>query len=174
MSLHIVIDGYNLIRQSGTFSGLDQTDIQVGREALIDSLASYKRLKGHKITVVFDGINAPALSAQKDRIKGIDVRFSRPGELADQVIKRMANRLREKALVVTSDREVADYALSKGAVSISSPEFENKLAMASYLDVKGSDEVVEDSGWIPTTKKKGPRRRLSKRARRKKVKMRKL
>jgi predicted RNA-binding protein with PIN domain len=174
MSLHIIIDGYNLIRQSGAFSDLDQEDIQLGRDALVDSLAAYKRLKGHRITVVFDGIEAPVFSTRKERVKGVDVRFSTRGEQADAVIKRMAKRLGEKALVVTSDRDVADYAVSAGSVSVSSPEFEDKLVMAPYLDAKGAEEIIEDAGWVPTTKKKGPKRRLSKKARRKKVKMRKL
>ncbi len=174
MPLHIVIDGYNLIRQSTMFMGLDAKDIQLGRDALVDSLAAYKRLKGHRITVVFDGIEAPAFSDQKDRVKGIDIRFSRRGEQADAVIKRMAKKLGQKALVVTSDRDVADYADSHGAVAVSSPEFEDRLAMASYLDAKDAEEIVEEGGWVPTTKKKGPRRRLSKKARKKKVKMRKL
>ena len=86
----------------------------------------------------------------------------------------MAKRLGQKALVVTSDRDVADYADSHGAVAVSSPEFEDKLVVASYLDVKGAEEVVEEGGWVPTTKKKGPKRRLSKKDRKKKVKMRKL
>ncbi len=175
MSLHIIIDGYNFIRQSDTFGRLDQEDIQMGRDALVESLATYKRLKGHRITVVFDGIDAPAFSRHKDRVKGIDIRFSRTGESADEVIKRMAETLREKALVVTSDKEVADYAASEGAVSVSSPEFEDKLAMASYLEVKGAEDAVDETtGWTPTTKKKGPPRRLSKRARQKKIKTRKL
>ena len=55
MSVHVIVDGYNLIRQSAALSKFDQTDLQLGREALIDNLAAYKRIKKHKITVVFDG-----------------------------------------------------------------------------------------------------------------------
>jgi len=40
MSIHIIIDGYNLIRQSTTLSILDQQDIMLGREALVDMLAA--------------------------------------------------------------------------------------------------------------------------------------
>ena len=50
--MHIIIDGYNLIRQSATFSRLDLEDMQTGREALIDALADYKKIKRHRITVV--------------------------------------------------------------------------------------------------------------------------
>ncbi|MBU4258375.1 MAG: NYN domain-containing protein, partial [Proteobacteria bacterium] len=49
MSLHIIIDGYNLIRQSNTLSNLDGQDIQLGREALLKMLAEYKKIKHHKI-----------------------------------------------------------------------------------------------------------------------------
>ncbi|NQT68664.1 MAG: NYN domain-containing protein, partial [Desulfobacteraceae bacterium] len=58
MSIHIIIDGYNLIRQSNFFSTIDRRDMQLGRETLIETLAAYKGIKGHKITVVFDGAQA--------------------------------------------------------------------------------------------------------------------
>jgi len=119
MSIHIIIDGYNLIRRSSSLSTIDQQDIQLGREALLDTLASYKRIKRHKITVVFDGTNASPFALQKDRIKGIKVKFSRNGETADTVIKRMAAREREKALVVSSDLDIVNFAASMGAATIS-------------------------------------------------------
>jgi len=108
MSLHIIIDGYNLIRQSGFLSAFDRQDIQIGRETLIETLAAYKRIKGHKITVVFDGANAPLFSQARDQFKGIQVRFSSSGQLADDVIKRMAATEREKALIVSSDLDVVN------------------------------------------------------------------
>jgi predicted RNA-binding protein with PIN domain len=71
MSIHIIIDGYNLIRQSNSLSDLDRQDIQLGREALLDMLAAYQRIKRHMITVVFDGTNAPPFSQHENRVKGI-------------------------------------------------------------------------------------------------------
>jgi len=173
MSIHIIIDGYNLIRRSSSLSTLDQQDIQLGREALLDALSSYKRIKHHMITVVFDGTHAPPLSQHKDRVKGIKVKFSRSGETADTVIKRMAARDREKALVVSSDMDIVNFAASMGAATISSPAFEEKITMAVYMDTKGEVEQNQ-GGWVPTTKKKGPSRRLSKRKRRNRVKIKKL
>lgn len=173
MPIHIIIDGYNLIRQSADLSRLDSLDLQTGREALLDLLAGYKRIKAHKITVVFDGIRAPGFTPDRDRYMGIAVVFSRRGETADQVIKRMAAREKEGALVVSSDREVTAFAQSSGAAIIDSPAFEQKLQLAGYLDAKGMETEL-DTGWKPTTRKKGPRRRLSKKARRSKAKLRKL
>jgi predicted RNA-binding protein with PIN domain len=173
MSIHIIIDGYNLIRRSSSLSTLDQQDIQLGREALLDTLSSYKRIKHHMITVVFDGTHAPPLSQHKDRVKGIKVKFSRSGETADTVIKRMAARYREKALVVSSDLDIVNFATSMGAATISSLAFEEKIIMAVYTDTKGV-VAQKQGGWVPTTKKKGPSRRLSKRKRRNRIKIKKL
>jgi predicted RNA-binding protein with PIN domain len=173
MSIHVIIDGYNLIRQSHTLSELDRLDLQQGRDALVDRLAAYKRIKPHKITIVFDGPKALSFSQTRDYIKGIGIKFSRGGESADTVIKRMVQRQREKALVVSSDLDLVKVTESYGAATISSPDFEEKLAMAEYRHVKGHDDEAE-SGWIPTTKKKGPSRRLSKRMRRNRIKVSKL
>lgn len=166
MGLHIAIDGYNLIRQSPYFSTLDQQDLQSGREALVDTLAAYKRIKRYAITVVFDGASAPAGMVRRDRIKGIELRYSRPGELADAVIKRMAAREKQNLLVVSSDNEIVDYAQSMGSAVISAPEFGQRLSMARFMDQGGADAAEGGSGWRPTTKKKGPSRRLPKKRRR--------
>jgi len=173
MSIHIIIDGYNLIRQSKSFRHLDRQSMQLGRDALIDALSLYKRLKAHKITVVFDGAHAPYLAPPRDRVKGIGTQFSRNGESADSVIKRLASVEKQKALVVSSDLDVVNSCEAYGAATISAEDFENKIAMAVEMQGIG-DEGDEQSGWKPTTRKKGPRRRLSKRKRRNKMKIRKL
>ncbi|MBC2695357.1 MAG: NYN domain-containing protein [Desulfobacteraceae bacterium] len=173
MSLHIIIDGYNLIRQSTTLSDLDRQNIQLGREALLNMLVAYKKIKRHKITVVFDGTNAPFLFQREDKIKGVEIKFSRNGELADTVIKKMAAKEREKALVVSSDMGIVNAVASQGASTISSPMFEEKIAMAEYMSAKGVDRENK-GGWIPTTKKKGPRKRLSKIKRKNRLKIKKL
>jgi predicted RNA-binding protein with PIN domain len=165
MSLHIAIDGYNLIRQSRHLSTLDQRDLQSGREALVDALAAYKKIKRLAITVVFDGAAAPAGMVRRDMVKGIELRYSRPGELADAVLKRMAAREKQQLLVVSSDNEIVSFAQSMGAAVISAPEFEQRLAMAQLMDQEDTKAAGGGSGWQPTTKKKGPSRRLPKKRR---------
>jgi hypothetical protein len=165
MTLHIIIDGYNLIRQSHRLSALDQRELQLGREALLDTLAAYRRSSPHKITVVFDGASAPDLFFSSERTRGIEVTYSHQGETADTVIKRMAARKKEKALVVSSDRDIIDYVSARGAATISSPEFEHKITEALYDDTDLSG-VENEGGWTPTTRKKGPGRRAPKKERR--------
>ncbi len=174
MAVHIIIDGYNLIRQSAELSPLDRRDLQQGREALLEMLAAYKKIKRHQITVVFDGTDAYSLYRQRDQSKGIKVLFSRRGETADTVIKHMVAREREGALVVSSDRDVVRYAASQKAATVSSPAFMKKLNMASWSREKGINPDDEMTGWNPTTRKRGPSRRLSKKERRNRQRTKKL
>ena len=136
--------------------------MQAGREALADALAAYKKIKHYAITVVFDGASAPLGMVRRDFEKGIELRYSKPGELADAVIKRMAAREKQKLLVVTSDSDIVHYAQSMGSAVISASEFEERLMMAQYMDQKGIGASEGSSGWQATTKKKGPSRRLPK------------
>ncbi len=175
MSLHIIIDGYNLIRASEKLSEIDSYDISKGRDVLVDMLAAYKKIKHHKITIIFDGTNALAFSTCNDRQKGIKIKFSAQGELADSVIKKMAQKEKEKALIVSSDKGITDYCSSVGSAIIGSLEFEDKLFMASYMVQKGVEEDYRDrKTWNFTTKKKGPKHRLSRKKRKNILKVKKL
>lgn len=174
MSVHILIDGYNLIRQSATLGAIDATDIQNGRQVLLQLLAAYRKLKRHRITVVFDGMDAAWGTPDRDNYQGITVRFSRQGESADHVLKQMGSTLREKAVVVTSDRDIISAVERSGCAVISSPAFEEKLRMAALLETGENASEADSSGWTPTTRKKGPRRRLPKKQRGMQRKQRKL
>jgi predicted RNA-binding protein with PIN domain len=173
MTIHIIIDGYNLIRRSPALSRLDRQDIACGREALVARLSAYRKLKPHRITVVFDGAQAPAFTAARDQVKGIQIVFSRHGELADAVIVRMARQEREKAIVVSSDDAVARAAEACGAATIDSSEFEARVAMATALE--GADAPEEESAARRiSTRKKGAGKRLPKRMRQQQSKTAKL
>ncbi|MCP4748363.1 MAG: NYN domain-containing protein [Desulfobacteraceae bacterium] len=175
MGTHIVIDGYNLILQSSWLMGQEnQQDLQANREALVEALSVYKKYKPFKITVVFDGKNAPLDLPRSDRRKGITLRFSYRGELADTLIKRIVARDKQKALVITSDNEIVQYALCRGATVMSSEEFDKRLMTAQLTDGQSDPERSESVGWEPTTKKKGPARRLPKWRRRMSRKLKKL
>ena len=161
--LLLIIDGYNLIRQSPELREHDREALDKGREVLLGKLKAYKRLKQHQITVVFDGWIDGYSTESKEKVAGISVRFSRRGEKADEVIKRLASKYKERAVVVTTDRDLGITCLRAGAEVITSQEFEERLEMATYLAIKELDGVEDefDSG-AKGTKKKGPSRRLPK------------
>ena len=78
---------------------------------------------------------------------------------ADEVIKRMARRFGNGAVVVTSDREVVRFAETAGATAVSSEEFDGRMGMAVVMEEKGVDtEEAEREIVRRGTKKKGPAR----------------
>jgi predicted RNA-binding protein with PIN domain len=167
-SMHILIDGYNLIRQSAAFRCFDRLSLEAGRKALVQSLATYKKQTGHRVTVVFDAWESGFLTEERDRHGGINILYSRRGETADDLIKRMIENRKEEFVVVTSDRAIADFASHRGVAAIASPVFESRLERAASARAGDDDgqQAVEEEGegekGTLSTKKKGPSRRLSK------------
>lgn len=174
MSLRIIIDGYNLIRQSPTLRSYDALEIAKGREKLIEILAHYRTLKHHPMVVVFDGWQEGDLAEQRTREKGIDIIFSKRGEKADEVIKRLVSKSKEELIVVTSDREITHFCQSRKCEVISSPSFEEKMEFSLLAHMKGLEENDEKPLPSLSTKRKGPSRRPPKSKRRLLRKLKKL
>jgi predicted RNA-binding protein with PIN domain len=167
--LHIIIDGYNLIRQSAALRRYERLSLEAGRNALARSVYDYKKQRGHKVTIVFDGWQGGPVDEERDKLSGIDIIYSRKGEKADEVIKRMVQGRAEEVVVVTSDRDIADFVSRRGGTAISSRDFEelmerSKTPMAGHAchAAERSDKEEADT-TKGSAKKKGPSRRLSRR-----------
>ena len=147
----VIIDGYNLI-------GIYHRDLEKQREMLIDSLIEYRKRKGHEITVVFDGWKTGEAQENQFVTGGIKVIYSRIGEKADSVIKRIISSDRREWIVVTSDRDIANHAWASGSIPVSVEGFlmaiQNEIPL--YLDDKEDDEEYIEP------QRKGNPRRLSK------------
>ncbi len=154
MALHLIIDGYNLIRQSPDLLAQESQDLRWGREALLEKLAAYRRLKKHAITVVFDGWEAGECLENRDRVQGMLVIYSRRGEKADEVIKRMAARERQGSLIISSDREIMHSAERAGAAVMSAEEFSFRLYSA--FAEGGLEETEEDQASMERHQKERP------------------
>ena len=174
MSLHLIIDGYNLIRSSYSLSKQERIGLEEGRDALLERLAAYKRIKGIPITVVFDAADGPHLAEKKERKAGIQIIFSPAGQIADDVIARLAAKKGTKALVVTSDRNLASRVEKKGATAVESGVFEEKMELAFYMDFKGADPEAEEEAGVISPKKKGPSKRKPKSVRKREARVRKI
>jgi len=165
--MHIIVDGYNLIRQSPGLLARERISLETGRNALIRSLAELRKIKPHRITVVFDGRGGRSSRETGEMIAGIQVIYSAGGETADEVIKRMAGGEAGNLLVVTSDREIGNFVNRRGGATIPSPLFEEQLARI----VRGSPPAPEESPEEEPrpeagTKKKGPAWRPSRKEKR--------
>jgi predicted RNA-binding protein with PIN domain len=168
--MHLIIDGYNLIRQSPDLQRLDARDLELGREALLKRLAAYRSRSRHQITVVFDGWQGGDFKESRDRQQGLAIIYSRLGERADEVIKRLLTREAGRALVVSSDRELQDCARRVGAAWINASQFE----ISHLLPGKGEAREEEEETTLAGRAKKEPARRLPKAQRRRLQRLKKL
>jgi len=157
----IIVDGYNVIRQWPDLAMLDQAELRAGRDALIQELRAYRQAKGHKVTVVFDGVEAGSFSETQESAGGVAVRYSRRGETADAVIARLAAEGGEGTIVVSSDREVLAAARRGRAAGLPAAEFIARLEAARLGTLKGGDAEER-----PVKSGKGTAHRLPKSQRR--------
>jgi predicted RNA-binding protein with PIN domain len=113
--VHLVVDGYNV-----TKTGYGDLSLEQQRARLISGLAVLGAQTGAEVTVVFDGAERPPAAPAAPR--GVRVLFSRPGEIADEVIRRLvrAEPAGRPIVVISSDREIADGVRRAGAHPLAS------------------------------------------------------
>ncbi len=137
----------------------------------------YKKKRGHEIVVVFDGWKSGSGVESSSMKGGVKVIYSRLGEKADAVIRRILSTERQEWIVVSSDREVASHAWGAGSVPIPSEEFlrfieatrrEVEAPMHFPGPEKDDENDMEEmsirkgSGRMPSRKEKAVRRALGK------------
>ena len=166
MARHLIVDGYNLLAQTGRIGGGTSLHSEMAREALLRDLAAYRQRKSHAITVVFDGWQQGWGTEQREHRLGLEIIFSRRGEKADQVIQRLAADLGSSCAVVSSDREIGDFVRAQGAFVMKAQEFVGKLREGSNSTTVSSAHKELDMGEVHQpkrgSKKRGNPRKLPK------------
>ena len=150
---------------------MSATELQRERDHLIGQLAAYRRMKPCEITAVFDGWQGGWVSEKRERKMGIEIIFSKLGERADEVIKRLVKEKGSGVIVITSDREVARFSDKKSVTTIPSAQFKERLEISPDMMEKSGEDYTEEE---ERSKKKGPARRLSKKEKRARAALRKL
>ena len=168
--MQLIIDGYNLLHSGRTLVKLNSIELQWERERLIQRLSLYRQARPSEIIVVFDGWQAGWSTEKREKKQGIELIFSRVGEKADEVIKRLIREKGSGAVVITSDREIAKYAGRLSVPVIPSEQFQEKLDSTDFRVAEETEENEEERGL----KKKGPSRRPSKKEKRLKLALKKL
>jgi predicted RNA-binding protein with PIN domain len=104
--VHLVVDGYNV-----TKTGYGELPLADQRNRLVSGLGGLAAQTRAEVTCVFDGaeLDAPVAIAAP---RGVRVKFSAPGQTADELIAELvrAEPPGRPVVVVSSDREVADAA----------------------------------------------------------------
>ncbi|WP_030488898.1 NYN domain-containing protein [Micromonospora chokoriensis] len=120
---HLVVDGYNVTKR-----GFGEMSLEQQRKRLITGLGGIAAQTGDEVTVVFDG--AERMHGLPPAPRGVRVLFSRKGETADELIRRLvrAEPSGRPVVVVSSDREVADGVRRHGAYPLGADSLLRRLA----------------------------------------------
>lgn len=145
------------------------------REGFVDLLMGYRKIKPHDITVVFDGYKNGAGTEHVAVRGGVKIIYSRLGEKADDVIKRVISREKKEWIVVSNDRDIANHAWSMNSIPISSERFfeiilkqvgqgdgANELLYKDLDDDFEGHRVQKGNPYQLSKKEKAVRRALSK------------
>jgi uncharacterized protein len=162
MPMHLIIDGYNLLGVRGGLRG----DVEARREQLIRDLIGYRQRKGHPLAVVFDGWRSGHPVERAEWREGIEVVYSKQGEQADAVVKRLAEKYGGDCAVVSSDHEIVNFARAHGSMVITSGDFETRLHMSGARPAARKQEA-DDEPVRRDPKKKGNPKKLPKSLRKK-------
>ncbi len=116
------------------------------REKLLRLLSEYRKMKVHDITVVFDGWKSGGPKEETLKTGGITVIYSRLGENADYVIKRIISGDKREWIVVTSDRDIAAFAWANGSIAVPSDRFRAVIGEAGLFFGGEYEPLDEDEG----------------------------
>lgn len=141
--MRILVDGYNIIRRIPELSVLDRSDMENGREYLIEELSGYRSGKGHAIAVVFDGAGSCHLDNRSCRVKGVTVIYSRQGRSADDVIAALCSEGKAD-LLITADRELCRRAENAGVPAAAPELFWRKIEEEKFRRMKGLEPEDDD------------------------------
>jgi predicted RNA-binding protein with PIN domain len=121
--VHVIVDGYNV-----TKTGYPDLPLDKQRTRLVVGLVALVARSGAEVTCCFDGATVVGHVPSMSR-RGVRVLFSKPGEIADELIRRLVRAEPEgrPVVVVSSDREVADGVRRHGAHPVSSAALVRRL-----------------------------------------------
>ena len=140
-----LVDGNNVMAQRVGW----HRDKPKARRGLMDELAQFARGARVRVSVVFDG--APEQHfGDGASYQGVRVFYAERGSNADERIKQMVENARERRtlIVVTSDRQLADYVRRCGAQVLRSGEFRKKMEAASIKGAQQDNDEVPAGGKL--------------------------
>jgi len=155
-----LVDGNNFIGHTSPYDIRDPRN----KYSLIAKLLIFNKIQKAKIIVVFDGPPDPEITDQNFPAKSLTVLFPDEGQNADLIIKDiLSRRARERRFyVVSSDREIKDFARKKGIKPLTCEKFNKQLkdVIKENKKVKEMDKdshfpsPLEVNHWIDIFKKK--------------------
>ena len=126
------MDGYSLLHSWPELAPGKPRHSLAARDELIYCLTLYRDAVGTPITIVFDGGGAPVGTPKTISTPEFEVLYSRAGQTADDIIERVAHRMRDfgEVLAVTDDHAERETVLAMGGMASSCANFINSVESA--------------------------------------------
>jgi predicted RNA-binding protein with PIN domain len=129
----ILVDGYNVIKNTDAFLAVQRQSLSAARDALVKQLVNRYRHTPHQVVVVFDGQGTHETQEHVQRVRLI---FTCAGETADSVISRLAREATQQGktvVVASNDWEVRESVQAAGGQAGRSPDLTAQLNRAPRL-----------------------------------------
>lgn len=132
----IMIDGYNMLK-----ADYEEATPQTRDQFVVD-LSRYARKRNHTIKVIFDG--GLVAHSQREMLNGVEVIFVGYKCSADDFIKEfIVSHSTQNYIVVTSDKELADFVRRHSVFTISVQTFSPYFFDALQENNKESGQVLQ-------------------------------
>jgi predicted RNA-binding protein with PIN domain len=164
----ILVDGYNVIRNMRGLAFADRASLATGRESLLAQVRARFRQTPHRVIVVFDGDGPRETRQALAGMSRGQVVFTRHGETADDVTRRLAAEAGSTAapvVVCTNDLALRSETGALGAGGASVPELERALnAAPKHLERRVRHQQAVRRQWeddedeVARPRKGNPRR----------------
>lgn len=155
-----VVDGNNLLGSWGGPRGRGDA-----REEVVRRVAAMCRARGARVVLVFDGAPLRAdFPAQE--LGGVRLRFPKPGEDADSVIRALVDGAARPAeiTVVTSDKALYSYCRTRGAGVLRAHEWNRLERRPVAAPTRGRvvargekpEREADVAGWLERFERRDP------------------
>lgn len=140
----IIIDGYNILNSWEKYIPFLKLSFENARNELIYDMGEFSKLIAIELLLVFDAYKIN-FSQSFERIKGIEVVYTRQNETADQFIEKKIDELGRKisVLVATDDTLIQKLATQRGAEVLTSKEL-----LYRYENLKNKSDRYEKKNRI--------------------------
>ena len=136
----LIVDGYNVINAWEDLKKLSEENLEYAREKLNYEISEYAQFKGYKTIIVYDAYKVKDSVTRYEKIKNLEIVFTKEKETADTYIERYITELGPKKFlditVATDDIAEQQVVSGKGGNRISTRQL--------YIEVNNAQVKIQE------------------------------
>lgn len=140
---YLFVDAYNIINAWSNLKLISQMSLEESRNELIEIMAEYRSYTNIEVVVVFDAHMVRGSRQKNEKIKNIEVVYTKENQTADQYIEKEVNKIGKikKVTVATSDWVEQQVILGRGATRMSARELKIEITkLKKTINTKSQEQ----------------------------------